>query len=331
MRRALLVMLSLAAFGCGGAEPSAPPEPTDTAGGEGAPVEAAAPRTPVLSHARAGHVVRVVIDMARVRESAVGPDIASLIQSYPTWRELLGDSGIEPVRDFDRVLVLSPAVYSDEAMLLIRHRLSTGDLREAVLRMGVQRGEAVAWRQERGFDVVDWPVDTTVPRVVVVTGVGEIVVVPRDQLSTALEVAADHAARREDDGWVEPALALDEDVVVDAFVEDAGEVRYRYSPDAFTVRMAETRDEAGTPSLSIEVRGTFEDAEAAAEAREALERMRTYYADQMLVRAVGLDRPLRAARIGGEGEAMSLDATFTEQEIQRILGLMALRSLSAGN
>ena len=49
-----------------------------------------------------------------------------------------------------------------------------------------------------------------------------------------------------------------------------------------------------------------------------------------LRRTLGLDRPLREAQIAGEGNNVDLLASFTEEEIQRVLGLVALGGLSGG-
>jgi len=45
---------------------------------------------------------------------------------------------------------------------------------------------------------------------------------------------------------------------------------------------------------------------------------------------VGLDRPLREAEIGAEGSRVDLRASFTEEELERVLGLLALQQMGGG-
>ncbi len=319
--RALLVSAVLLAA-CGGEGPREA-EPAPTAGGE-AIAEPPRPTGPPATYVGAEHRVVVRVDMEAVRSSALSADIASLVRSYPTWRELLGSSGIDPVRDFDAVLVAAPALISDRAVLVIRHHLGNARIREAVLSMAVERGERPAWREVEGFSVVDWPAETDVPRVVVLTAENELVVATPDELEQVIAVARDHAARREGDACIEPALQIDDGIIATVVADEVGESasRMRYPPESFRVTVR--RSEGG---LSLRASGTYGDANAADQARRYYTRQRDHYAGQMLVRAVGLDRPLREAIIAGEGEVLDFQGSFTEDELRSVLGILALGQL----
>lgn len=317
-----LWLFALLLAACGSeAPPSAPAAPLESAGGE-ALEPPAVPSGPPASYVGSEHRVVVRVRMDAVRASGVSADIASLVRSYPTWRELLGSSGIDPVRDFDAVLVASPAVISDSALLVIRHRLGNARIRDAVLRMAVERGERPTWRQVDGFSVVDWPAETSVPRLVVLTGENELVVTTPEELDHVIAVARDHAARREGDACVEPALAIEDGIVATITAEEVGASgrRMRYPPESFHVAVRQN-DEGG---IALDVSGTYADEAAADRARRHYGQLRDRYAGQMLVRAVGLDRPLRQATIAGEGNTFTLGASFTEEELRRILGMVAL-------
>lgn len=320
----------LTVAGCGGEEPpaEAPPPVAETTGGEAEPT---APTGPPRTYVADEDTVVMRLDMSRVRESAISSDIASLVRSYPTWSELLGNSGIDPVRDFERVLVTAPTAVTGRGVMLIRHRLTETQVREAVLNMSVDRGERPVWREVDGFDVVDWPAETDPPRVVVITGPHELVVATPDDLERVVEVAADHRARRDGDEVVEPALQLADGTIATVVAEqltDYARSRIRHPPDAFEVELREDGEHDGR--LALSARGRYADAAAAEQARSYYVGQRDFYANQMLVRAVGLDRPLREATIEAEGEQIDVQASFTEEEIQRVLGLVALGQLGGG-
>jgi hypothetical protein len=330
--RAIAGLALVALTACGGDEPPPRVEPTEpTTGGE-AVLEPSRPTGPPASYVSDAHRVVVRIDMDAVRGSALSTEIASLVRSYPTWRALLGNSGIDPVRDFDRVLVTAQGVVTDRSVILIRHRLSNARVREAVLSMAVDRGERPAWREVSGLSVVDWPAETDVPRVVVLTGEQEMVVTTPDELDRVIEVALDHAARREGgDELVEPALTLEEGVIATVVAEELTEEsrrRFRHAPDAFAV--AVRRDGDGGSRVVLEAHGTYADEESAETARRYYTQQRDHYAGQMLVRAVGLDRPLREASIESNGNTVDVSASLSEDEIQRVFGLVALGQLSGG-
>lgn len=320
------VLLALSAIGCGGGAVRA---------------EVATPRAevavrarstgPVQSYVAEGDGVIVRIDMERVRSSSLSTDIGSLVNSYPIWRELLGSSGIDPVRDFDRVLVAAPQAIADRSVMLIRHHLTNARVREAVLSMSVARGQRPEWETVEGFDVVRWPAETEIPRIVVLTAENELVVTTEADLNRVIAVAADHAGRRESNELVEPALTLEDGTIATIVASDMGggtSTRFRYPPDALSATIRELPGDERRIVLTAQ--GTYADEGAASTARQYFTQQRDFYAGQMLVRAVGLDRPLREAMIGGEGNVVDVSASLTEEEISRVLGLVALGQMGGG-
>jgi hypothetical protein len=341
---------TLALAACGGASPRTESARVGTAGGEAGAAPVAAqrrPSGPPASYVREEHEVVVRIAMDAVRRSAVAEDIGSLVRSYPTWRDLLGSSGIDPVRDFDRVLLTGPGLASERAILVIRHHLGNARVREAVLQMASARGSRPEWREVEGLSVVEWPAQTRVPRLVVLTAPNELVVTTQADLEQVVEVANDHAARREGDESIEPALALEEGLIATVVAESlrtaGSRMRLQSPPESLelTVREdagpqgtepggeagGEARDAGGPRRIVLAARGLFSSEESAAAAERYLVEQRDFYAGQMLVRAVGLDRLLREARIAASGSALDLRASLTEEELRRVLGLLALGQL----
>jgi hypothetical protein len=161
----------------------------------------------------------------------------------------------------------------------------------------------------------------------VLTAENELVVTTEADLERVLDVARDHALRREGDALVEPALQLEDGLIAHVVADAVGASarRFRHPPRAFRVTIREDGEQDGRVVLSVQA--TYADESAAEAARRYLAEQRDFYAGQMLVRAVGLDRALREAAIAGEGNVVDVNAAFTEAEIQRVLGLVALGQL----
>lgn len=330
--RSRWLLSALLAAACGAPAPQS--APSASAGGEAvASAAPTAPTTPVgppESYLDARHTVVMQIDMARVRRSPLREDIASAVRSYRTWRTLLGRSGLDPVRDFDQVLVGSSGAVADQAVILVVHRLSGAQLRDVILRMAVDRGERPAWRSVQGFELTDWPVGSR-PRVAVVVGPREVLLVHRDQLDQALQVAADHRARRTGDEVIEPRLAMEPGVMVASAghsLEPMPSVATRaWVPQGVqwpTSYSFELVDDPASQAVRVHAQASFTDANAAAAAADYYRSQRDRYAGQVLVRAAGLDRALRGVRIEQQGPNLEVAASFTPQEMQRVLGLVAL-------
>jgi len=309
------------------------PDPSTSAGGEteavaDPPVQEEVATGPVRSYISETNTVVMRLNMARVRESAVSDDIASLVRAYPAWQRLLAGSGIDPVRDFDSVLVAAQTTVTDSATMLLVHSLGNERIREAVLQMAVEHGDRPEWRQVDGFDVVDWPAETDPPRVVVIAGPQELLVTTAPELEAALEVAHDHRLRRASDEVIEPGLQFETGVIATVAADELSErmaSRIEHPPESYTVELRDHAEEAGR--MLLDVTAAYADAAASEAARGWVVEQRDFYAGQMLVRAVGLDRVLREATINAEGPQLSMNASFTEEEVQRVLGLLAFAQM----
>ncbi|MCB9593623.1 MAG: hypothetical protein H6719_12895 [Sandaracinaceae bacterium] len=327
--RLTALSLSLLLIACGG-DADEPDTSADTSGGEAVVVAPEVATGPVRSYVAEDAAVTMRLDMTRVRASAVSADIASLVRAYPAWQQLLGSSGIDPVRDFDRVLVTSATTATDSGTMLIVHNLTNERVREAVLAMAVDRGARPEWRQEDGFDVVDWPAETDPPRVVVLTGAHELVVTTTAELPGILAIAHDHRLRRQADEVVEPALALEDGVIAMVHATQVSErmaARIEHPPQGFDLELRDAPGDGEEDRMTIAIRGGYADAAAAEAARAWAVQQRDFYAGQMLVRAVGLDRALRDAQITAQDSDLVIDASFTEEEVQRVLGLLAFAQI----
>lgn len=324
------LLLALLAVGCGGGEAEAP-EATETSGGETAVAEPAAPTGPPLSYLPASARVVARLDMARVRRSPLSTDIASAIRSTTTWQRLAGGSGIDPVQDFDAILVGADELYTDRRVVVLRHPRTEAEVRERLLAMAIDRGAAPQWREVGGLPAISWPMDrVSVPYSLVITAPHELVLAPDDDLERIATVAHDHAARREagaGEGALEPQLTSARETEIATLtigVPLPAREGYPAPPQRTRVDVDERADGAAV----IAIRADFASDTEAGAARQWLDAMRAQYAQQTMVRAIGMHRPLEEASVALDGTQLAFGTHFTTDELRRVLGLMALSQLA---
>ncbi|UJR79991.1 hypothetical protein [Sandaracinus amylolyticus] len=323
--RASLVLFAILA-GCG----STAEEPANEATSGSETEVARGPSGPPPSFLPAGTKVIARLDMARVRRSPLALDIASAIRSTTTWQRLAGSSGVDPVQDFDAILVGGDAVYSDRRVVVLRHPHTEADVRQRLLAMAVDRGSQPAWRDVGGFAAIAWPMErTTVPYSLVITAPHELVLAPDDDLERIASVARDHALRRPEgsEEALEPQLtSMREGEIATMLVGVPLPAREGYPtpPQRTNVLVDEGPD--GRAVIAIDAQFASE-AEASA-AQTWLDQQRAYYASQMMVRAIGMHRPLEEATVAVQGTQLALGTHLTTEELRRMLGLMALSQVA---
>lgn len=336
MRRArfgALPSLALALLiGCGGGA-----EPSERAGGRadsaGGEAQARAPRPsgPPMSYLPQGTKVVARLDMSRVRRSPLGPDIASAIRATETWQRLAGSSGLDPVRDFDAILVGADAIYTHRRVVVLRTPHTEAEVRQRVLALAIDRGAPPEWREVGGLSVISWPMPRVdVPYSLVLTAPHELVLAPDDDLARIAEVASDHALRRAQgsDAPIEPELVAmreREIATVSVGVPLPGREGYPQPPDRTRIEV----DESETGDAVIAIHTEFTDEARASAAHAWLLEQARYWAGQTMVRAIGMNRPLEEARVARAGAEVDVGTHLTSDELRRLLGLMALSQLAS--
>ena len=304
-------------------------EVEDTTGGENVSPTSG----PVRSFLPDGVRVRMRVDVTRIRRSPVGPDLSSALMATESFRAWAGSSGLDPIQDLDGILIGGDALYTNRRVIVLRYVGDESALRDRILRMSVDRGVTPAWREVSGFAVVDYPdPNLPVPHVLVLTASHELVLAPADDLSRIVEVARDHAARRDassPDLNLEPAFVFEAGEVVSVDSEDAMPTYpgYPAGPSRFTVRMT---DDADGSHADLRIHGDFTSENDCTAARTFLETQRTTYVDHFMVRAAQLDRPLRDATFTQAATGLDIHMDFTADELRRALGAMALLQASRG-
>jgi hypothetical protein len=155
--------------------------------------------------AESGVVAR--IDLAQMRASANASDYAELLRLSHTHAHLFADLGIDPIEDFDRVVIAAPTLVHQRTLVVVRHRRPLGDIVSRVERESAARSWPLEWSRSEGFRHVRWPCRSWIPRQVVVTGPRELVIAPDEVLADVVVAARDHLARAPDGSPIEPSLA----------------------------------------------------------------------------------------------------------------------------
>ncbi len=99
--------------------------PEDGGAGEGdAGADEGGPRDPIALVGEAQKLVgnngnvQVVIDTEKVRAHRLGPRIGRMLGAIPQWRDFLGHSQIDAIRDFDRLVISAPQLVADSSELV---------------------------------------------------------------------------------------------------------------------------------------------------------------------------------------------------------------------
>ena len=321
MRKLLVVLLgALSLVACGG--------PAEEAGGdETVGGEVAGPVGPPPTFLPAASKVRMRLDMARVRRSETGPDISSAIRATETWQQLAGSSGLDPVADVDAVLVGADGLYAERRTVVLRHPHTDAELRDRVMQMAMARGAQAVWTEVDGIATTPLPIDLRVEHTLLLTASHEVVITPTDDVARVVEIALDHRARRTSpEEIIEPNLALAAGEILTASIEDPP-AREGYPTPPRVMHVAATEDEASARVI-LQVMADFATEADAVAARSYFEGQGQYYAQQLMVRAIGMHRPIEAARWTQAGEHLEVTTDLTQDEVRRVLGLMALSQMT---
>jgi hypothetical protein len=324
---ATALLVGAEAAGCGSGAAGA--RETEAPGGgltAGADAPRRHPEGPPPSFLAAGTKVVARVDVGRVRGSPVGPQIAETLRASPTWQALTGRSGADPIQDFDAILVGADRIDSDRRIAVLRHRHTEAELRRRVLQLAIDRGSDAAWRQVDGLAAIAWPVRASVSYSLVMTAEHEIVLAPDDELTRIAEVARDHAARRSrPEAVIEPGLSFREREIA-TFVLEAPLPRRDGYPEP-PQRMRMEFDELDAGGVRIAVHAEFASVAEARNGHEWLRAQAQHWSQQMMLRAIGMHRPIEQARIVLAGTSVDVGTELTTEEVRRLSQLLELSQM----
>jgi hypothetical protein len=148
--------------------------------------------------------VSLLIDAEKLRSHPLGRQVGSILSGVYQWRDFFGPTGIDAVRDIDRILVTGPQFRkSADVIAVIQHRLGGERMRAALDRL-VQHDAAEGQWLDAGVPVARATADRAA-RFFVVLSPKIVVVTPESGLKSAEKLAEQQRGKRRA-GFSIPAL-----------------------------------------------------------------------------------------------------------------------------
>jgi len=89
--------------------------------------------------------VSAIIYTEAIRSHSLGPRVGRILSSLYQWRDFFGPTGLDPIRDIDRILIAGPQFRdTSDVVVVLQHHLPPAELRSAIDRL-VKRDPEGAW------------------------------------------------------------------------------------------------------------------------------------------------------------------------------------------
>jgi hypothetical protein len=90
--------------------------------------------------------IRVNLFMDRVRQQPLGANLGQLLKSVYQWRDFFSPAGLDPVRDFDHILVFGPQLRdSSQVAAFLQHNVRASRMRGAIDSLIRHSGPGSTW------------------------------------------------------------------------------------------------------------------------------------------------------------------------------------------
>jgi len=272
----------------------------------------------------AGSQIALRLDVTRIRESPLAPDMRQFLAAMPDWQALLEGSGVEPLDDLDRVLVATPNL--QRSRLIVAGR-TTGDaeaIRAAAGRLAESSGETLEWRTEHGVDVARWYNHDPTERVVAIIGPRHFIISRPQDLPRVLAVARNRG-EAEETHFADALLSMEEGEGLSLEIEGArnfarASQRRRSPIEMIPTELRLALTQLPQDRIAARTRWTYEDDDEADAAGTYWNRMREQYGRNMLVRAMVGDL-LSNATLEPDGEALDGSVDLEVSQMRRLMAL----------
>lgn len=259
------------------------------------------------------------IDLDLVRASPLGEDIAGLLHAIPDWQALLGDSGVDPVRDLSRVLIATPNM--QRANIVIAGRMSEGapEARSIAEQLALAHGLSAEWQDANGVPHTTWPSPDTTLRDVALLSNRHFVIARPEDLPRVLAIAA-RRRQRQTDRAADALLSMEPGEGLSIEIENVP-VFVRRSPCAVPLHLrGGLRAREG--GIELHLKAHFDTAAHAEEARACLASLADQYANNYIVALTGLTGPLTRLELRSEDDAMHIQTSLRHSEVRTIIGYL---------
>jgi hypothetical protein len=287
------------------------------------------------SYAPAGATLALNVDLERVRKTALMLEAHALLDIIPEWQLLLSGSGLDPLRDLERVFVATPNLERASLVVSARHRLPQARIAAAVEQLAAEQRQPAQFRERSGFEVAPWRNRGPTERVIALTGRDQFTISRASDLPRVLGVAQALARLRSQQGF-DPReleeqgglLAMQPNEAVALWIEGVPKYVHGDVPGVpRSLRMSIYHVDQFNSELRV--RGEYASADAAAAARTAMEAMREQLSNDPKVIFVGLKSAFDSARIEQDRSALQLQVRLTLHQTRYLLHYVT-RALRTG-
>jgi hypothetical protein len=264
------------------------------------------------------------VDMKRVRESPLAPDVTSFLRGVPDWQLLLDGSGIDPVGDLDRLLVATPNLQRSKLVLAGRHRREAGFARKSVKRLAGSRGKGVRWQQRYGVATAPWYNRDRTPRTIALLSARHFSITRRQDLERVLAMTKARELRDPNkEGLVaargpDALLSMGPDEAISLEVEGVhrfiiGSIKH------VPLRLRLAVRETGPDEATVSVLATYASESDAIDASVYWKRVAQFYSQQLIMTLSGFGKTLRRMELTPEEDRIQLSFTLSADQIRFIL------------
>jgi hypothetical protein len=284
---------------------------------------------PLLSaYAPAGAQIALRLHMARIRDSELADDVRMLLDAVPDWRSIVQGSGLDPLRDLERLFMASPDLQRASVVVAGQYAGSEEVPRRAVENLAAARGIKASWRMRGSIPVAPWANADETERVVALIAPHQFAITRPDDLPRVLQVARALAARKAKASGSVPAvdpgealLGLEPDEMLSFSVEGArlfARGNVEGVPDRLQISVRKRAD----TGLDVTASGSFDSTATAETARAYWERTRQRFAAHPLLAFIGMRDPLVNARLETRSTVLAFDTTISLQQAHVLLGFV---------
>ena len=264
------------------------------------------------------------VDMKRVRESPLAPDVTSFLRGVPDWQLLLEGSGIDPVGDLDRLLVATPNLQRSKLVLAGRHRREDAFARKSVKRLARSRGKGVRWQQRYGVPTAPWYNLDRTPRTIALLSAQHFSITRRQDLERVLAMAKARELRdAKKEGLVaargpDALLSMGPEEAISLEVEGVhrfivGSIKH------VPVRLRLAVRETGTDEATVSVLATYASKAEASDASIYWKKVAQFYSQQLIMTLSGFGKTLRRMELTPEEDRVQVSFTLSADQIRFIL------------
>ncbi|MBT8470950.1 MAG: hypothetical protein KJN97_19555, partial [Deltaproteobacteria bacterium] len=317
-----------------GTDPGADPDPDAVP--DAVPFPVASPTLSGPSRIPPGAQLALRVDLRRVRESPLGPDVTAFLRGVPDWQLLLAGSGIDPVADLDRLLVATPNLQRSKLVLAGRHRRGEGFARKSVKRLARSRGRSVRWQRRFGVPTATWHNLDQTRRTIALLSTKHFSISRRQDLERVLAMAQ---ARELRDAKKEGLIAArGPDALLSMGPEEAISLEvegvHRFvigSIKHVPIRVRLAVRETGADEATVSVLATYESEELAREASVYWKKVATFYSQQLIMSLAGFGKTLRRMDFAPDENRIRVSFKLNADQIRFILSYAEGRLRGSGD